>query len=60
LLPATRLEPFTVIDADAAGPRDASVTHPNETFPAVNVNVPVGATIPLDGFTVTINTVEAV
>jgi hypothetical protein len=59
LLPNTRLEPLTVIDAAAVVPAGARVTQPNEIFPAANVTVPVGAVVPLAGATVTLNTVEA-
>jgi hypothetical protein len=48
------------MDAAEAAPEAASVTQPKEALPAVNVTVPVGAAVPLAGFTATVNTVEAV
>jgi hypothetical protein len=57
-LPTARLAPLTVRDAVAFAPDAASASVPKETFPSVNVTVPVGAAVPLAGFTVTVNTVE--
>jgi hypothetical protein len=48
-----------VSDAVAADPEAASVAEPKGTFPAAKSTLPVGAAAPLAGFTVTLNTVEA-
>jgi hypothetical protein len=58
-LPTARLVPFTVRDAAAVAPEATSVAEPRETFPAMNIIVPVGAALPLAGVTVAVNTVEA-
>jgi hypothetical protein len=51
--------PFAVRDAVAFIPEAASVTVPRDVFPAAKITLPVGAALPLAGFTLTVNTIEA-
>lgn len=60
LLPGVRLLAFTVKVAVAVDPEAVSIPDPRETFPAVKVTLPVGAVVPLAGFTVAVNCVVAV
>ena len=57
LAPVARLLPFTVRDATAFVPDAARVPEPSVVLPSLNVRVPVGETVPLEGVTVTLSTV---
>jgi hypothetical protein len=60
LTPTESLLPLRVSTAVADEPEAVSVAVPNEGVPAVKVTVPVGAVLPLAGFTVAVNCVVAV
>jgi hypothetical protein len=60
LAPIESLLPLRVSTAVAVEPDAASVAVPREAVPAVNVTLPVGAVLPLAGFTVAVNCVVAV
>src|ERR1035441_15170 len=58
LLPTARVVPFTTsvapeVAPEAEAPKGDSVADPSEVLPAEKVTLPVGAVLPLKGFTVT-------
>lgn len=60
LAPIESLLPLTVSTAVPEEPDVVSVAVPNDAVPAVKVTVPLGAVVPLAGFTVAVICVEAV
>jgi hypothetical protein len=60
LLPVARLVPFTVRVAVEVAPDAVSDAVPRMVFPTANVMFPVGAALPLAGFTVATSWVVAV
>jgi hypothetical protein len=58
--PAPRLEPFTVRVAVATPASAVRVTEPSATEPLEKLTIPVTMALPVEGFTVAINVVEAV
>jgi hypothetical protein len=55
LAPAARLDPLTVSEAVPF----ARTAEPSEVVPFVKAMLPVGAVLPVAGFTVTVNSVDA-
>ena len=58
-MPATRLEPWTVSVAVAFAPEAVNCAEPSDVDPAVKLTVPLGAVVPLAGWTVTVSVVLA-
>lgn len=59
MLPAARALPLTVNVATPLPPETARVPLPSSLFPTVKVTVPLGAAVPLAGFTVAVTVVRA-
>ncbi len=59
MLPTARLLPLKVNVPTDFVPEAARVADPNVVPPSLKVTVPVGATVPLAGVTVALNTVAA-
>ena len=56
MAPAARLDPLTVSEAVPL----ARTADPSDVVPVVKAMLPVGAVLPVAGFTVTVNSVDAV
>ena len=59
LFPSARLVPFTVSVAAIAAPEVARFAIPREVPPEEKTTVPVGKMLPEAGFTIAVNTVDA-
>jgi hypothetical protein len=60
LAPVLSADPLTAMVAMPLLPESVSGADPSEVVPAINATFPVGATLPVTGFTVTVNCVVPV